>query len=67
MFAMLNQPGIGSYLMPGSPIHFMGVDRLAPAPAPILGEHTLEILTEIGFSNTEIASLHDTKIVASPK
>jgi 2-methylfumaryl-CoA isomerase len=67
MFAMLNQPGIGSYLMPGSPIHFMGVDRLAPAPAPILGEHTLEILTEIGFSNTEIATLHDIKIVASPK
>lgn len=67
MFAMLNQPGIGSYLMPGSPINFMGVDRLAPAPAPILGEHTLEILTEIGFSNSEIATLHDTKVVASPK
>jgi crotonobetainyl-CoA:carnitine CoA-transferase CaiB-like acyl-CoA transferase len=32
-----------------------------------LGEHTFEILTEIGFSNSEIATLHDTKIVASPK
>lgn len=67
MFEMLHQPGIGSYLTPGSPIHFMGVDRLGPAPAPILGQHTLEILTEIGFSNTEIATLHDGKIVASPK
>lgn len=67
MFAMVHQHGIGNYLMPGSPINFMGLDRLPPAPAPILGENTLEILTEIGFSNTEIASLHDTRIVASPK
>lgn len=67
MFAMVNQAGIGSYLTPGSPINFMGLERLPPAPAPTLGQHTQEILTEIGFSNTEIAGLHDKKIVASPR
>lgn len=67
MFSMVDQPGIGPYLVPGSPINFMGLQRAAPARAPILGEHTAEILTEIGFSNTEIGAFHDQKVVASPK
>lgn len=67
MFSMLDQPDIGTYLMPGSPINFMGVERAPAVRAPRLGEHTAEILTEIGFSNTEIATFHDERTVASPK
>lgn len=66
MFSMLDQPGIGTYLMPGSPINFMGVDRAPAVRAPRLGENTAEILAEIGFSNSEIGKLHDDRIVASP-
>ncbi|WP_439817767.1 CoA transferase [Zavarzinia sp. CC-PAN008] len=64
MFSLLDHPGIGAYLTPGNPIAFSGVERIAPTRAPALGENTDEILTEIGYSDGEIAGLHDAKIVA---
>lgn len=64
MFSLLDHPGIGAYLTPGNPIAFSGVERIPPTRAPSLGENTDEILGEIGYSDGEIASLHDAKIVA---
>jgi len=66
IFSLLDHPGIGTYLTPGNPISFAGVERIAPTRAPSLGENTDEILTDIGFSDGEIASFHDDKIVAGP-
>lgn len=66
MFSMLDHPGIGAYLTPGNPIAFSGVERIAPTRAPSLGEHTDEILDEIGYSAREISALHDAEIVAGP-
>ena len=68
MFARLEQPGIGSYLMPGLPIEFGAFEREPPRRAPVLGEHTDEILAEIaGLSGAEIGRLHDAGIVAGPR
>jgi len=65
LFRMTDQPGIGRYLMPSSPIRFGGVENLPPAPAPALGQHTDEILAgELGLSSAEIGALHDNKLVA---
>ncbi|MGH3770061.1 MAG: CoA transferase [Pseudonocardiaceae bacterium] len=65
MFAEVDQPGIGTYLMPGSPLDFSAVHRVPPAPAPQLGQHTDEILAEIlGLSSAEIGRLHDDGVVA---
>ncbi|MGH3777708.1 MAG: CoA transferase [Pseudonocardiaceae bacterium] len=65
MFAAVDQPGIGTYLMPGSPLDFTAMDRVRPAAAPELGQHTDEILAGIlGLSATEIGSLHDEGVVA---
>ena len=47
LFAMLEQPGIGSYLVPGSPLQFSAAERVPPRSAPRLGEHTDEVLSEI--------------------
>ncbi|MGO9905423.1 MAG: CoA transferase [Solirubrobacteraceae bacterium] len=67
MFAEVNQPGIGTYLMPGSPLAFTGADRLRPARAPVLGEHTDEVLAGVlGLSEAEIGRLHDKGVVAGP-
>ncbi len=67
MFAMVEQPGIGTYLMPGSPLEFGEAPRRAATRAPSLGEHTDEILSTIlGLSDGEIAKLHDDHIVAGP-
>jgi 2-methylfumaryl-CoA isomerase len=67
MFSMLDHPGIGAYLTPGNPIAFSDAERVPPTRGPSLGEHTDELLAEIGFSNTEVAALHDDKIVAGPR
>jgi 2-methylfumaryl-CoA isomerase len=65
MFSLLDQPGIGTYLAPASPLDFSRVPRLPAAPAPRLGEHTDEILHDVlGLSAAEVGKLHDAGIVA---
>lgn len=65
MFATVEQPGIGRYLMPGSPLAFSDTARVPPAPAPRLGQHTDQVLADIlGLSGREIGELHDAKVVA---
>jgi 2-methylfumaryl-CoA isomerase len=65
MFAEVEQPGIGTYLMPGSPLAFSGAERLTSKRAPVLGEHTDEVLTSVlGLSDGEIGRLHDQGVVA---
>ena len=67
MFSMVDQPGIGTYLMPGSPLAFSEVERLPARRAPLLGEHTDEILLDtLGMSEAEVGRLHDQHIVAGP-
>jgi 2-methylfumaryl-CoA isomerase len=67
MFAEVEQPDIGTYLMPGSPLAFSGAERLAPMRAPRLGEHTDEVLAGVlGLSDGEIGRLHDDGVVAGP-
>jgi 2-methylfumaryl-CoA isomerase len=68
MFAEVEQPGIGTYLTPGSPLDFSASDRQTPRRAPLLGEHTDEILaTLLGLDSREIARLHDERVVAGPE
>lgn len=67
MFAEVEQPGIGMYLMPGSPLAFSRAERLPPTRAPLLGEDTDEVLASVlGLSDREIGRLHDEGIVAGP-
>lgn len=65
LFSSIDQPGIGSVLTPSQPLNFGAIDAAEPKPAPRLGEHTEEILSELlGMSSGEIAALHDARIVA---
>jgi 2-methylfumaryl-CoA isomerase len=67
MFSMVEQPGIGTYLVPGSPLHFSGLPRMTPERAPALGEHTDEVLgTVLGLSDRQIGGLRDKGIVGGP-
>lgn len=67
MFAEIEQPGIGPFLVPGSPLSFSGEPRQAPRPAPILGEHTDQVLSGVlGMSDGQIGTLRDKRIVAGP-
>jgi len=51
--------------MPGSPLRFGACDRAAVRRAPLLGEHTDEILTDVlGLSDAEIGRLYTDGVVA---
>ncbi len=68
MFQMVDQPGIGRYLMAGSPLDFSALDRASVRPAPVLGQHTEEILAvDLGLSGAEIGTLMDEGVVAGPE
>jgi 2-methylfumaryl-CoA isomerase len=65
MFSTLEQPGIGSYLVPASPLELTAAGRLEPRPAPDLGQHTEEILGDVlGLQQAEIGRLYDAGTVA---
>jgi 2-methylfumaryl-CoA isomerase len=67
MFGIIDQPGAGSVLAPGMPLAFVDAERLPPRPAPVLGQDTDEILTELlDLSATAIGRLHDAGIIAGP-
>ena len=46
-----------------SPIWISGEDKVAPRMAPDLGQHTDEVLREIGFGEADIARMRATKAV----
>ena len=68
MFGRVDDPGIGSYLAPGSPLYFGAAAQCPVRRAPILGENTDEILLEVlGLSESEVGRLHDEGIVNGPE
>lgn len=65
IFAHVEQPGIGSYPVPGQPASFSAVTRHPARPAPRVGEHTDEILADVlGLDSPAIGKLHDQGVVA---
>lgn len=64
MLSEVDQPGIGKLLAPGLPID-LGGDRAAPQPAPVLGQHTEQVLSEVlDLGSAEIGKLFDREVVA---
>jgi len=58
----VDHPTRGKYLTVGNPI------KLSDSPtevtrSPLLGEHTEEVLAELGFASAEIAGLRDKKVI----
>jgi 2-methylfumaryl-CoA isomerase len=67
MFDQIDNPGLGTFIVPGSPLNFSAFPRTAPGPAPALGMHTEEILGDVvRMTDTEIAQLFDSGTVQSP-
>jgi len=52
----------GKYLTIGSPIKFSDME-IEVKPSPVLGEHTDEVLRDLGYGKEDIARLHAAKAV----
>lgn len=67
MFSTVHQPGVGAISSPSLELDFSALTREPARPAPLLGEHTEQVMTEIlGMSGAEYGQLHDQGIVAGP-
>jgi benzylsuccinate CoA-transferase BbsF subunit len=54
---------MGSVLVNLPPFRAVGEERVAPGPPPLLGEHTVEVASELlGFDETECRRLMDEKV-----
>ncbi|PWC61336.1 dehydratase [Azospirillum sp. TSH7] len=64
LFREIDQPGVGSLLVPGSPLGFPGLgERTDHRPAPRLGQDTEAVLADLlGLPSAEIGRLHDAGI-----
>ena len=67
LFKKILQPDAGEFLVPKHPANFSKVENSDPTAAPILGEHTEEILGDVlNLSDIEVSNLFDNGVVASP-
>jgi 2-methylfumaryl-CoA isomerase len=67
MFVDMEQPGVGMVRAAGTPLTFSTLERATPVPAPLLGQHSDEILREVlRLSEPEIGRLHDRGVVDGP-
>ena len=64
MVVDLEHPEAGAMRALGSPLHFSATPTRIDRPAPLLGEHTREVLQESGYSDAEIDALVADGVVA---
>lgn len=63
MLVELTHPTVGKIKVPGTPVKFSETVAEISQPAPVLGQHNREILAAAGFSESEIDSLINEKVV----
>ena len=67
MFSTVTQPGVGELSSPSLALDFSALAREPARPAPVLGQHTEQVMQEIlGLSAAAYGQLHDRGIVAGP-
>lgn len=64
MNPVLAHPVIGGLRVPGIPVHFTGTPGAIQRPAPLLGQHTDEILRELGYDDAQVIRLREEKMIA---
>ena len=63
MVVELEHPQAGQTHALGCPLHFSATPTRISRPAPVLGEHTREVLREYGYGDDEIDALRDQRVI----
>lgn len=64
----VEHPGIGTLPTPGSVLNVAGLDGLPPGRAPVLGEHTDEVLRSLlDLDDAAIAELQHAGVIGEPR
>ncbi len=61
--APIEHPSLGSITLVAQPTNISGISKELRTPAPELGQHTSEVLGELGYDETTIAALRAKRIV----
>jgi len=64
MMRRMDHPKLGEIPVLGFPVAFSAMDPSVRRHAPALGEHTDEVLAEVGYSARDIAALREGRVVA---
>ena len=59
----VTHPTAGSMELLGSAVELSGHDDTETAPPPLLGEHTVDVLHELGYNDILIDELRETEVI----
>lgn len=66
MIQVIDQPGVGRHLAPGIPLALGAGPRAPVVRAPALGEHTEEVLGQLGIDGRSVSALIERGVVGPP-
>jgi len=66
MVTAVEQPELGTVRQLGNPVRFSRTPADPTRPAPAFGEHTDEVLAEVGYSDAEVEAMKETGAAAGP-
>jgi crotonobetainyl-CoA:carnitine CoA-transferase CaiB-like acyl-CoA transferase len=59
----IDHPTAGTVEMPGSPMHFARTPATIRRHPPLLGEHTAEVLGELGYGDDDVKRLREADVI----
>lgn len=58
--------GVGQVQVVGPVVRYAGKRRMEVSPSPVLGAHTVDVLTGLGYSPEEIEQLREERVIETP-